>query len=165
MIVRSEQEALSVAVEMERRAIRIYERALMVAESVQVAKGIRSLMSDECCHLRRFAQMREQYGPQNQQEKLLLQSVAAEVLYPGGVMELERAQSLTTLPALYAYAAQSEEEAVEKYTEFATRCTNEAVRSAFLAIAQEESEHLRVLREKLAMVQQGPDTGNTEEQT
>ena len=47
MIVRNENQALCVAVEMERRAIGIYERALLLAQDEGVRKGIRDILSDE----------------------------------------------------------------------------------------------------------------------
>ena len=75
------------------------------------------------------------------------------MLYPGGVMELERAQGLSTLPGLYAYAAESEEGAVEHYLDFADKCEDPAIAAAFEAIAAEEAGHLNELREKLKRVQ------------
>ena len=58
MVVRNEGQALCVAVEMERRAIRVYERALMLAADEQVTAGIREILSDEREHLRRFSFVR-----------------------------------------------------------------------------------------------------------
>ena len=46
------------------------------------------------------------------------------------------------------FAADSEADAVEKYTAFADRCQNEAVRNVFLSIAQEEAGHLATLRDR-----------------
>ncbi len=54
MVIGNEQEALRIAVEMEKRAIRIYERALMIVQDEEVAAGIRSMLRDERGHLRRF---------------------------------------------------------------------------------------------------------------
>ena len=45
MIVRNQRQALSVAVEMEARAIRTSERALMLAQRPEVLEGIRMLIS------------------------------------------------------------------------------------------------------------------------
>ena len=52
MVVRNELEALSVAVEMERRAIRVYERALMLATEPAVTQGIQAILRDEQKHLK-----------------------------------------------------------------------------------------------------------------
>ncbi len=84
-----------------------------------------------------------------EREATLLQSVAADMLFPGGVMEMERANSFTNLQALYEFAAKSEAEATEKYRDLASRCVTAEVRNAFLSIAQEESGHLNALRQRL----------------
>ena len=46
MVVRNEQQALCVAVEMEKRAIRVYERALMLVTDPAVEAGIREILAD-----------------------------------------------------------------------------------------------------------------------
>lgn len=149
MVVRNEGQALCVAVEMEKRAIRVYERALMLATNPAVVSGIREILADEREHLRRFSEMKEKYPVPVEEEKLLISSMAAEVLFTGGVMEMKREQALTTLMGLYRYAAESEAGAVETYGNFASKCTDAKVHDTFMAIVREESEHLTVLLEKL----------------
>lgn len=149
MIVRNEGQALCVAVEMEKRAIRVYERALMLATDPQVVAGIREILADEREHLRRFSEMKEQHPVPADEEKLLISSMAAEVLFTGGVMEMKREQALTTLRGLYEYAADSEAGAVETYGGFADKCEDQKVHDTFMAIVHEESEHLTVLMDKL----------------
>lgn len=149
MVVRNEGQALCVAVEMERRAIRVYERALMLATDEQVIAGIREILEDEREHLRRFGEMRAEYPLPPEEEKLLISSMAAEVLFPGGVMEMKREQALTTLEGLYRYAADSEADAVETYGGFAAKCADARVQEVFMAIVREESEHLTTLLHKL----------------
>ena len=147
MIVHNEREALCVAMEMERRAIRIYERALMLADEA-VRGGIEDILQQEREHLGRFTEMREGYPAAPQEEKALIQALGAEALFPGGVMEMERAQGLTTIDGLYAFAAESEQHAMETYLSFAEKCRDEKVSGAFRAIAAEEGVHLRQLRAK-----------------
>ena len=149
MVVRNEGQALCVAVEMEMRAIRVYERALMLATDPAVVSGIREILADEREHLRRFSEMKEKYPVPVEEEKLLISSMAAEVLFTGGVMEMKREQALTTLMGLYRYAAESEAGAVETYGNFASKCTDVKVHDTFMSIVREESEHLTVLLEKL----------------
>ena len=149
MVIGNEQEALRIAVEMEKRAIRIYERALMIVQDEEVAAGIRSMLRDERGHLQRFQDMKNALTDKPEREATLLQSVAADMLFPGGVMEMERANSFTNLQALYEFAAKSEAEATEKYRDLASRCVTAEVRNAFLSIAQEESGHLNALRQRL----------------
>ena len=150
MIVRNEQQALCVAVEMERRAIRVYERALMLADDPQVQGGIREILGDEKRHLARFTEMQACHPVDAAEEKLLISSMAAEVLFGGGVMEMKREQALETLEGLYRYAAESEAGAVRTYAEFAQKCDDPAVRDAFMEIVREESTHLADLKAKLA---------------
>ena len=149
MVVRNEGQALCVAVEMEKRAIRVYERALMLATDPAVVSGIREILADEREHLRRFSEMKEKHPVPVEEEKMLISSMAAEVLFTGGVMEMKREQALTTLIGLYRYAAESEAGAVETYGNFASKCTDVKVHDTFMAIVREESEHLTVLIDKL----------------
>ena len=148
MIVNNEREALCVAVEMERRAISIYERALLLVSDDGVRDGIEGILQQEREHLGRFLEMRADDPSGGQEEKTLLQAMGAEVLFPGGVMEMERAQGLTTLEGLYSFAARSEQHAMETYLAFAEKCRDEKVAAAFRAIAAEEGAHLAALRDR-----------------
>ena len=149
MIVRNENQALCVAVEMERRAIGIYERALLLAQDEGVIKGIRDILSDEQDHLRRFTAMQADCGLKKTEERMLLKALAAEVLFPGGVMEMEREQGLSSLKGLYAFAAENEKDAVETYLDFSKKCDRPEAAEAFLSIAREESLHLAELKRHL----------------
>ncbi|MBQ8554653.1 MAG: ferritin-like domain-containing protein [Clostridia bacterium] len=150
MIVRNENQALCVAVEMERRAIRVYERALMLADDPRVQQGIREILKDENDHLCRFRAMQTGHTVDPQEERMLISSMAAEVLFTGGVMEMHREKALTTLLGLYRYAADSEADAVKIYAEFARKCDDADVRETFMSIVREESKHLGELRAKVA---------------
>jgi len=149
MIIRNEGQALCIAVEMERRAIRIYERAMMITADERVKASIQDILKDEREHLRQFSAMKGAAGLDVQEERMLLQAMAAEMLFPGGVMEMERSKALSTMRGLYTFAAESEQDAVEKYGAFAKKCADPNVRQAFLSIAKEEATHLADLREKL----------------
>ena len=150
MVVKNECQALCIAVEMERRAIRVYERALMLAQDAQVRAGIEEILVDERRHLQRFSAMRECRMVDEAEERLLISAMAAEVLFTGGVMEMKREQALKTLKGLYQYAADSEADAVRTYADFAKKCADPAVHDVFMDIVREESSHLVELRGKLA---------------
>ena len=152
MVVKNECQALCIAVEMERRAIRVYERALMLAQDAQVRAGIEEILADERRHLQRFSAMRECRMLDEAEERLLISSMAAEVLFTGGVMEMKREQALKTLKGLYQYAADSEADAVRTYADFAKKCADPAVHDVFMDIVREESSHLVELRGKLAAI-------------
>lgn len=149
MVVKNESQALCVAVEMERRAIRVYERALMLATDPQVQAGIQEILQDEREHLIRFSKMRASHQVDAQEERMLIAGMAAETLFPGGVMEMKREQALTTLEGLYRYAAESEADAMSTYAAFAEKCTDENVRETFMSIVREESKHLTDIRTRL----------------
>lgn len=150
MVVRNEQQALTVAVEMEKRVIRIYERALMIADDSQVKQGIRDIIQEENEHLLRFYEMKAACPALSEQEdRLLIQAISAEILFPGGVMELERATGLDTLEGLYRFAAESEYDAMIKFADYADKCESQDVREAFLSIAREEAVHYARLKEKV----------------
>ena len=148
--MKNEAQALCVAVEMERRAIRVYERALMLARDEEVRRGVQEILSDERNHLQRFSEMRASHQVDAAEEQLLISSMAAEVLFTGGVMEMKREQALLTIEGLYRYAADSEAGAVRTYAEFAQKCDDPAVRAVFMDIVREESSHLLELKERLA---------------
>lgn len=152
MVIRNENQALCIAVEMERRAIRVYERALMLTDDPRVQEGIREIMADEREHLRRFSNMKESFQTDAAEERMLISSMAAETLFPGGVMEMKREHALTTLEGLYRYAAESEAEAVRTYHDFAMKCSDKEVRETFLSIVQEESRHHAELRSRLTKI-------------
>ena len=149
MVVRNERQALCIAVEMERRAIRMYERALLLSKDPEVIEGIRSILQEEKEHLRRFSEMKEGTSPELEEEAMIAQALGAEVLFSGGVMEMERAKALTTLKGLYTYAAESEENAVETYLAFAEKCRDERIAEVFRAIAAEESSHFGDLNARI----------------
>ena len=150
MVVKNECQALCIAVEMERRAIRVYERALMLAQDAQVTEGIRDILADEKRHLQRFSELRDCHLVDEAEERMLISSMAAEVLFTGGVMQMKREQALTTLKGLYQYAADSEADAVRIYADFAKKCDDPAVHEVFMDIVREESMHLLDLRTRLA---------------
>ena len=151
MIVRDQYQALSVAVEMEARAIRTYERALTLATKPEVQEGIRAILREEREHYRCFSEMRGSItADMAAEDKLLTGAMAGETLFPGGAMELARAKGLTSMRGLFEFAAESEQDAVEKYKSFADQCANAEIAEAFLDIAREEATHLQNLRRVLA---------------
>ena len=150
MIVRNEQQALAMAVEMEKRAVRIYERALTLTDDPAVIGGIRNILQEEQQHLCRFNAMKKACRALPvQEDRLLIQAISAELLFPGGVMEMERAKGLDTLEGLYRFAAESEYDAMIKFADYADKCESQDVREAFLSIAREEAVHYARLKEKV----------------
>jgi rubrerythrin len=138
--VKSETEALYVAAEMEKRAIRLYERAAMLWPDAPCYPILSRLLTDEQSHLKRFQLMSAGF-PGCDEASLMLSAYAAGVLFPGGLTEAARQGVFSSPETLIAYAAAQEKIAVSCYQAFAAACDNTAS-SAFLSIAAEENKHL-----------------------
>ena len=151
MIVKNEQEAMFIACEMEKRAIRLYQRAAMLVEDQDMKAVVEAFARDETEHLRRFLQMgRELPARPLDEEQLILSACAAQILFPGGLVEASRENALGNEAALIAFARDGEKTAVDCYTAFAAECESCAAREMFRQIAGEESRHLQALEDRLA---------------
>lgn len=151
MQVKSTQEALFIACEMERGAIHLYERALMLlGDQGRDQEPIRSqlayMLADEKQHL---AQFQELYtGLDTQMERqLTLAAVASAVLFPGGLMNAVREGLIKDEQSMVAFAANAEQTAARTYRAFADQCTDSRASEMLIGIALEEDKHLRTLRE------------------
>ena len=144
MNIRDAGEALYFACEMEKRAIRLYERALTVFQDAACQEAVRAILQDERGHLERFSLM----GAQTPgfERAALLSAQAAGVLIPGGLMEAQRRGAFESARSLYAFAAGEEEQAVRRYGEFAEALSGSAA-AAFAAVQAEEIQHLARFRE------------------
>ncbi len=148
--IKSEQEVLYIACEMERRAIRVYERGLMLCHDPALKAMLSRLHGDETMHLAKFAKMgNASIEATDQEQQILLKSYAAQILFPGGLMQAQREGALSSMEALLAFARDSEATAVCCYEEFAQNCEREDVRDAFLAIAREEQAHLAAIEDQM----------------
>ena len=146
MDVRDAGEALYIACEMEKRAIRLYERALTVFADGPCQEAIRAILCDEDRHLEQFSRMgaREPGFERGQ----LLSAQASRVLFPGGLMEAQRKGAFSSPAALYRFAAREEQQAIDCYGDFASSLTGDAA-AAFSAIRLEEKQHLKKLNDLL----------------
>ncbi len=150
MNIRGAGEALYIACQMENRAIRLYERALAVFADGACQDAVRSILAEERNHLEQFSRMGAE-TPDFERAQLLA-AQAAGVLFSGGLVEAQRKGAFESVGSLYAYAAKEEEEAIRRYTAFASSLTGEAA-DAFSAIALEERQHLNKLNGLLAQLE------------
>ena len=146
MVVRSEQEALFVACEMESTAVGLYSRALALMEQQDrrndpLYAAIREMLEDEKGHLRHFRSLYRGLEEADEQQ-LLLAAVGEGVLFEGGLMGAARRGLLKDVPAMLRLAIEAEKTSIRKYREFAEAAGNSEARDALLRIAQEESGHL-----------------------
>ncbi len=147
MDIRSAGEALFIACEMEKHAIRLYERALDVFADAPCREAVRAILCDEKKHLARFSGM----GAETQgfERAQLLSAQASRMLFSGGLMEAQRKGAFSSVGSLYQYAALQEKEAQARYSAFASSLQGSAA-AAFAAIAMEEKQHQEKLSELLA---------------
>ena len=130
MEIRSQQEALFIACEMEKSAIQLYTRALMLRE-----------------HLRQFRSHAQPLDG-TLEEQLMLSAAAEGVLFEGGLMGAVRRGLLNDVYSMMSYAMAAEECSARKYREFAALTQDAATRAMLEAIAGEEDKHLSSLQKQ-----------------
>ena len=146
MQIQTQQEALLIACEMEKSAIQLYNRALLLLESQgrgreELAGQLRQICADEQEHLRQF---RAHALPLDTtlEEQLILSAAAEGVLFEGGLMDAVRHGLLESVEALMRYAMEAEKCSAAKYREFAVLSREEDTRVMLETIAGEEEKHL-----------------------
>jgi len=149
MVVRSEQEAMFVACEMESTAVQLYTRALALLEQQErkadpLYNSIQEMLEEEKGHLRRFRSLYQGLGEVDEQQ-LTLSAVGEGVLFEGGLMGAARRGLLKDVESMLALAINAERTSIRKYREFAESAQTEEARKALLSIAEEESAHLMEL--------------------
>lgn len=156
MQIRSTQEALYIACEMESGAVQLYERALMLLKSLGREKEplraqLSYMLADEKQHLSQFTELYT--GLDSEAERVLtLGAVASDILFPGGLMGAVRQGLLSDEKRMLAFAAAAEETAAKTYRSFAAQCDDPRAAEMLLGIALEEDKHLRSLRDHQAML-------------
>jgi len=151
MLIKSGQEALFIAIEMERSAIQTYERALMLTDTNDPAiQALRNqltvILNDEQQHLKQFQSMYLGLDSSLEQQ-LMLSAVASSVLFQGGLMGAVRQGMLKDEKSLLEFAIHAEQTAIDTYHSFAQACQDPAAADMLNGIAGEEETHLRTLRE------------------
>lgn len=154
MQVKSTQEALYIAIEMERGAVQLYERALKLLgnqsrEKETLRAQLASVLADEKQHLAQFTELYKGLSVEAERG-LVLSAIAADILFPGGLMGAVRQGLLEDERAMIAFAAKAEETAAKTYRAFAAQCGDVFAAEMLSGIALEEDKHLQVLREQQA---------------
>lgn len=149
--VKNAAEALFLACEMERRAIRLYERAALLWPQEGLGAAISGMLADERRHLAAFADMASAAADNAppDADALILAAHAAGILFEGGLTAAARAGAFDSPASLAAFAAGQERVAADCYRHFA-QCGEGDVRAAFALIAKEEEGHLAALEAALA---------------
>ncbi len=144
--VKSAGDALYIACEMEKRAVKMYERAALIWPEGEIGGAIADMLSQEREHLQRFTAMLSGRAPENT-EAPVLSARAAGILFDEGLGGAARSGAFDSPDQLLAYAADQEAQAVSCYTDFAAACAAyPEAQAAFLDIAREEQQHLATLQ-------------------
>ena len=149
----SHSEGLRIACEMEKRGEAFYRRAAKLTTSDAAHALLVSLAEDECRHLREFERLYQrcladgnQNEPYDDETNAYLSAVAADIVFPGGLMAVRR--GFDSPDAVLEYAIQSEKDSVLFYTELAMRSRNADSRDIFSEIARQERHHMMRLQER-----------------
>ena len=105
--VKTAGDALYIACEMEKRAVKLYERAALIWPDGSIAAAIGDMLSQEREHLRRFTHMLSGRVPEHA-EALVLSARAAGILFDEGLGGAAREGAFASPAELLAYAAGQE---------------------------------------------------------
>lgn len=153
----SDLEGLRIAVEMEKRGADFYKRAERISKKPEAAALLHQLCLDEQRHQTDF---QKQYDAQRAFENAAderydaegsayLSAIAADVVYPGGLISMARAGGLNDPASILRGAIQAEKDSILFYTEVWLRAKDERAKAIFWDIAQQEKLHLSSLQQTL----------------
>ncbi|MEE1199963.1 MAG: ferritin family protein [Christensenellales bacterium] len=154
----NDAEGLRIAVEMERRGERFYRRAAKISRAQDAVALLNQLADDEVYHAREFQRLyelemeRRGDAPEDaydDETNAYLTAMAADVVFPGGLMAL-RKTGFDDVRAVLTTAIASEKDSILFYTELARLAGDGSAAEIFREIARQERGHLARLLNKLA---------------
>lgn len=153
----SDLEGLRIAVEMEKRGEAFYRRAARLSRSADTVALLNALADEECLHGQEFQALYDRvcaerpcgcaddYDPET---NAYLCAVAADIIFPGGLMALRQA-GFENPQAVFLSAIASEKDSVLFYTELAMCARDAHAREVFTEIARQERRHMTRLQRQL----------------
>jgi rubrerythrin len=144
MKINSDGDAFFMAVRMEKRAIRMYERMRELIDDSKTLDTLNELLKDEREHLVTFNSLLNESEAVSS-FKALLDAQAEGILFAGGLTEAVRGGATKSREALIDYAIEQEKAAIEAYSGLAKKCEEEKSAKAFINVAEEEKRHLETL--------------------
>ena len=154
----SDLEGLRIAVEMEKRGVEFYHRAAKLTTSRHIAEMLEELAQEEADHQRDFSKLlsaqcaargNEPAVCYSSETSAYLSAVAADVVFPGGLMEVGRRGGFDSLPAILTTAIDSEKNSILFYTELRDLTGDPLAREAFSSVIAQEKVHLARLQQQL----------------
>ena len=150
----SDLEGIRIAAEMERRGESFYRHAARVSKSDDTVALLDVLAHDEMNHRAEFERLFSSEAgvlsdeAYDDETNAYLSAVAADVVFPGGLMALRDA-GFEDSEAVLRNAITSEKDSIMFYTELYMRARDEHARAVFGEIIRQEKGHLRLLRQRL----------------
>ena len=154
----SDLEGLRIAVEMERRGESFYRRAARVSRSEDTIAMLNSLADDERRHQAEFERLYRVEAEAGMSDKAYddetnayLTTIAAEVVFPGGLMALKN-EGFDNPVAVLNNAIASEKDSILFYSEMQNRTSDEHAKTVFAEIIRQERGHMFRLQRQLEMI-------------
>lgn len=152
-------EGLRIAAEMERRGGEYYRRAAKLSHSPEAVDMLLFLAEDEARHLaefeklaRRVAQERPDAPEYDADTNAYLSAIAAEIVFPGGLMALGAKHGFDSPQAILEGAIESEKDSILFYSALASATQDENSRAVFREIERQERGHLKQLTQMLSRI-------------
>lgn len=142
-----DQQAVSIAIEMERRGEEFYRKTARVSKNPEAVALLETLAGDERCHMADFQRLSERLCGDggcsyDEETGAYLTAIAADIVFPGGLMELIPDGGLHSPEAVLLYAIRSEKDSILFYTELSEHALDESARGVFTEILRAERGHL-----------------------
>ncbi len=143
----SDREALRIAAQIERKGERFYRMAQGVAKGGPCEELLEMLRMQELGHAHKFESMIEALDsvddkPYDLEANSFLSAIAAEVVFPGGVLASMMNKRLETVRDILCHAIGSEKDSLLFYMEMLLHTENEATKKVLWDIIAEEKKHL-----------------------
>ena len=152
-----DHQAVSIAIEMERRGEEFYRKAARVSKSEATIALLHTLADDEKGHMSDFQRLADRLGGDNrtydEETGVYLTAIAADIVFPGGLMQLLPGDGLSNPEAVLLYAIRSEKDSILFYSEMTRHALNDSARGIFEEILRAERGHLARLLRMLERIQ------------
>ncbi|MDR3084770.1 MAG: ferritin family protein [Christensenellaceae bacterium] len=161
MAIRSftDEQAVQIAIKIEKKGAQFYRMARGVCKEGNLVKLLKMLEAQEGDHAAAFEALLDLLpkkqensparGAYSAESSAFLSAVAAEVVFPGGVMARMMSSSLNTVRDILLHAIQSEKDSILFYQEIGLNTEEPALTALLKEIIREEKKHLGDLQSLL----------------
>jgi len=142
-----DKQAVSIAVEMERRGEEFYSKTARVSKNPEAVALLAKLAEEERRHMADFQRLSERLCGEggcsyDEETGTYLTAIAADIVFAGGLMELIPDGGLHSPEAVLRYAIRSEKDSILFYTEMTGHALDDSARAVFDEILKAERGHL-----------------------